>query len=52
MARSVREGSDWLYPTHRERRQLVATAYGEQWPLADEVILKRLFELNQERAGA
>ncbi len=27
------------------------TAAGWEWPLADEKILKRLFELNQERAG-
>ena len=40
----------WLANAHRELDAAVATAYG--WPadLSDEDILKRLFDLNQERA--
>ena len=41
----------WLQHAHRELDEAVATAYGWEWPLADEEILKRLFELNQKRAG-
>lgn len=41
----------WLQHAHRELDEAVAAAYGWPWPLADEEILKRLFELNQERAG-
>jgi type II restriction/modification system DNA methylase subunit YeeA len=41
----------WLQHAHRELDEAVAAAYGWEWPLADEEILKRLFELNQERAG-
>jgi type II restriction/modification system DNA methylase subunit YeeA len=42
----------WLDNAHRELDEAVAAAYG--WPadLSDDEILKRLFELNQERAGA
>ena len=40
----------WLANLHRDRDATVAAAYG--WPadLSDEEILKRLLELNQERA--
>jgi len=41
----------WLQHAHRELDEAVAAAYDWEWPLADEEILKRLFELNQERAG-
>ena len=41
----------WLQHEHRELDEAVADAYGWEWPLADEEILKRLFELNQKRAG-
>jgi type II restriction/modification system DNA methylase subunit YeeA len=42
----------WLANLHHELDDAVAAAYG--WPadLTDEEILKRLFELNQERAAA
>lgn len=40
----------WLQHVHRELDEAVAAAYGWEWPLTDEEILKRLFELNQERA--
>ena len=30
----------------------VAAAYGWEWPLEDDDVLKRLFELNQSRAPA
>ena len=41
----------WLDNIHRELDAAVAAAYG--WPadLADDEILERLFELNQQRAG-
>lgn len=41
----------WLQHAHRELDEAVAAAYGWKWPLADEEILKRLFELNKQRAG-
>ena len=41
----------WLQHAHRELDEAVAAAYGWGWPLTDEEILKRLFKLNQERAG-
>lgn len=41
----------WLQHAHRELDEAVAAAYGWGWPLEDEEILKRLFELNQKRAG-
>ena len=41
----------WLQHAHRELDEAVAAAYCWEWPLADEEILKRLFALNQERAG-
>ena len=42
----------WLDSLHRELDEAVAAAYG--WPagLSDDEILKRLFELNRERAAA
>jgi type II restriction/modification system DNA methylase subunit YeeA len=42
----------WLANAHRELDAAVAAAYG--WPadLDDEEVLRRLFELNQERTGA
>jgi type II restriction/modification system DNA methylase subunit YeeA len=42
----------WLANAHKELDEAVAAAYG--WPadLSDEEILKRLFDLNQERAKA
>jgi type II restriction/modification system DNA methylase subunit YeeA len=42
----------WLVGAHKELDEAVAAAYG--WPadLSDEEILKRLFDLNQERAKA
>jgi len=41
----------WLQHAHRQLDEAVAAAYGWEWPLADEEILKRLFDLNQTRAG-
>jgi type II restriction/modification system DNA methylase subunit YeeA len=41
----------WLDNLHRDLDQAVAAAYGWEWPLADEDILRRLFALNQERAA-
>lgn len=42
----------WLANAHRDLDAAVAAAYG--WPaeLGDDEILRRLFELNRERAGA
>ena len=39
----------WLQHAQRELDEAVGAAYGWGWPLADEEILKKLFELNQER---
>lgn len=41
----------WLDNLHRELDTAVAAAYGWEWPLTDDEILRRLFELNQARAA-
>lgn len=41
----------WLDNFHAELDTAVAAAYGWPWPLSDDEILRRLFELNQARAG-
>jgi hypothetical protein len=40
----------WLLLAHRTLDEAVAAAYEWEWPLPDEEILKRLFDLNQQRA--
>jgi type II restriction/modification system DNA methylase subunit YeeA len=40
----------WLEHAHRELDSAVSAAYGWDWPLADDEILQRLFDLNQRRA--
>ncbi len=40
----------WLDNLHRSLDEAVATAYGWPWPLSDDDVLRRLFELNQARA--
>lgn len=40
----------WLQHAHRELDEAVAAAYGWDWPLSDDEILRRLLELNQARA--
>lgn len=42
----------WLEMLHGKLDRAVATAYGWEWPLTDDEILRRLFELNQVRSGA
>jgi type II restriction/modification system DNA methylase subunit YeeA len=51
LTRLYNERPAWLDHAHRELDAAVAAAYG--WPadLSDDEILKRLFELNQARAG-
>jgi type II restriction/modification system DNA methylase subunit YeeA len=44
------ERPTWLDNLHRDLDTAVAAAYGWEWPLADDEILRRLFALNQERA--
>ena len=39
----------WLDNLHRALDEAVAAAYGWEWPLSDDEILRRLFELNQKR---
>ena len=41
----------WVDNLHRDLDQAVAAAYGWEWPLSDDEILRRLFELNQQRAA-
>jgi type II restriction/modification system DNA methylase subunit YeeA len=41
----------WLDHLHRDLDVAVAAAYGWEWPLSDDEILKRLFELNQARTA-
>ena len=42
----------WLVDAHADLDAAVASAYGWEWPLGDEVILERLLALNLERAEA
>ena len=42
----------WLNNLHDELDAAVAAAYGWEWPLKDEEILEKLFDLNQERGAA
>jgi type II restriction/modification system DNA methylase subunit YeeA len=42
----------WLKHAHDLLDAAVAAAYGWEWPLTDDEILKRLFELNKDRAAA
>lgn len=41
----------WLGALHDDLDRAVATAYGWEWPLDEEEILRRLFELNVARRG-
>ena len=41
----------WLDNLHRDLDIAVAAAYGWEWPLSDDEILRHLFELNQARAA-
>ena len=43
---------EWLNLLHRDLDTAVAAAYGWEWPLKDDEILKRLFALNRARAAA
>lgn len=40
----------WLDILHQNLDEAVAIAYGWEWPLSDDEILRRLFELNQARS--
>ena len=42
----------WLQHVNRDLDQAVAAAYGWQWPIEDEDVLKSLFTLNRERSEA
>ncbi|WP_374011849.1 class I SAM-dependent DNA methyltransferase [Pseudoxanthomonas koreensis] len=42
----------WLANLHATLDKAVAAAYGWDWPLTDDEILRRLFELNQARSQA
>ena len=42
----------WLDMLHRTLDEAVAAAYGWEWPLTEDEILRRLFELNQARSNA
>ena len=44
------ERPTWLANLHAALDKAVATAYGWEWPLSEDEILRRLFELNQARA--
>ncbi len=41
----------WLDNLHRALDEAVAAAYGWEWPLSDDEVLRRLFVLNQARAA-
>ena len=40
----------WLDNLHRDLDAAVANAYGWEWPLSDDEILRHLFQLNQQRS--
>lgn len=40
----------WLTMLHEDLDSAVAAAYGWEWPISDDEVLKRLFELNLERS--
>lgn len=42
---------DWLQHAQDDLDKAVAAAYGWEWPLSEDEILKRLFALNQGRGG-
>lgn len=46
------ERPEWLADLHDKLDKAVAAAYGWEWPLDAEEILRRLFELNAERAAS
>jgi type II restriction/modification system DNA methylase subunit YeeA len=46
------ERPTWLANLHAALDKAVADAYGWEWPLTDDEILRRLFELNQARSKA
>lgn len=39
----------WLQHAHLDLDEAVAAAYGWEWPLADDEVIRRLFEINRER---
>lgn len=41
----------WLDNLHRDLDTAVAAAYGWEWPLTDDEVLRRLFALNQQRSA-
>src|SRR5690606_38442981 len=41
----------WLVDLHADLDRAVAAAYGWEWPLEEDEILRRLFALNVERRG-
>lgn len=45
------ERPTWLDMLHRVLDETVAAAYGWEWPMTDDEILRRLFELNQSRSA-
>jgi type II restriction/modification system DNA methylase subunit YeeA len=42
----------WLLHAHRELDEAVAFAYGWEWPLGDDEIINRLFELNRKKSSS
>lgn len=46
------ERPEWLSTLHNDLDAAVAQAYGWEWPLTEDEILRRLFELNAARGGA
>lgn len=45
------ERPKWLANLHTALDRATAAAYGWEWPLTDDEVLRRLFELNQARSG-
>jgi type II restriction/modification system DNA methylase subunit YeeA len=45
------EAPTWLRNAHSSLDEAVAAAYGWEWPLTDDEILRRLLQLNQQRGG-
>ncbi|WP_460457640.1 type IIL restriction-modification enzyme MmeI [Arenimonas alkanexedens] len=52
MTKLYNDRQPWLSNLHAALDSAVAAAYGWAWPMDDEEILRRLFELNQARTAA
>jgi len=45
------DNEQWLVDLHADLDRAVAAAYGWEWPLEEDEILRRLYALNVEQRG-